>query len=283
MTTRTWIAGLAVLIVVAVAGLLLSERLYSQSSPSIQIGSPAPNSSVVAGQTLLVTIQPGPGTSLQQATAWFTPPYGGSQVVTTAPFTVSVTAPAGVSGPVTLTGAAIDASGNRLQASIQVVVVPASLPQSIGVDPSSILFRQPGEARTIGVLGTFADGTIVDMSADTRISYISSNTRVATVLGVGGVDAVAPGLATITVTFNGGPGSVFTKSVAVSVSVFEQRGDLDGDGDVDQDDLNILLKALNTTATGPGDPRDLNSDGRIDAVDARILTNLCSRSRCATK
>jgi hypothetical protein len=200
-----------------------------------------------------------------------------------APFTVSVTAPTGASGPVTLIGAAVDTSGNRLQASLQVVVIPASLPQSIGVDPVSVPFGQPGEARTISVLGQFADGSVVDLSADTRISYASSNARVATIIGVGGVQAVAPGLAVITVTFNGGPGSILTKSVPVSVSVFEQRGDLDGDGDVDQSDLNILLKALNTPATGPGDPRDLNSDGVINAVDARILATLCSRTGCATK
>ena len=124
----------------------------------------------------------------------------------------------------------------------------------------------------------------MDVSADTRVSYASSNTRVAAIVGVGGVRAVAPGLAIINVTFNGEPrGAILTKSVRVSVSVFEQRGDLDGDNDVDQDDLSILLKALNTLSTGPGDPRDLNADGKIDAVDARILTNLCSRPRCATK
>jgi hypothetical protein len=263
-------------------GVLLSERLYSQSGPSIQISSPLPNSSVVAGQTISVTIQPGQGTSLNQATAWF-PSTAVPQVVTTPPFTISVSVPTGVSGPVILTGAAIDTVGNRLQATVQVTVVPASLPASIRVDQNSILFSQSGDSRTIGVVGTFPDGSKVDMTADPRISYISSNPLVAKIIGVGGVQAVAPGISTISVTFNGGAGSVLTKRVTVSVGVFEARGDLNGDGMVDQTDVNILLRALNTEATGPGDPRDLNGDGKIDALDSRLMVNLCTRPRCATQ
>lgn len=68
-----------------------------------------------------------------------------------------------------------------------------------------------------------------------------------------------------------------------SASVANQPGDLDGDGDVDQNDLNILLVAKNTPASGPGDPRDLDGDGIITALDARKLTTLCTRPRCTTE
>ncbi len=60
-------------------------------------------------------------------------------------------------------------------------------------------------------------------------------------------------------------------------------GDLDNDGDVDLDDLNTLLAARNTAATGPNDPRDLDHDGRITVLDARKLVLLCTRPKCATK
>lgn len=65
--------------------------------------------------------------------------------------------------------------------------------------------------------------------------------------------------------------------------VASQPGDLNGDGVVDQTDLDILLAAKNTPATGPGDPRDLNGDGKIDALDARKLVTLCTRPGCTTK
>ena len=46
-------------------------------------------------------------------------------------------------------------------------------------------------------------------------------------------------------------------------------GDLDQDGDVDSDDIGLILAARNTLASGPNDPRDLTRDGRIDGLDAR--------------
>jgi hypothetical protein len=53
-------------------------------------------------------------------------------------------------------------------------------------------------------------------------------------------------------------------------------GDLDGDNDVDWDDVIILLEALNAPATAPHDPRDLNQDGTIDFEDARLVFGLLS-------
>ncbi len=72
------------------------------------------------------------------------------------------------------------------------------------------------------------------------------------------------------------------QSVSIPVSVPRTiPGDLNGDGEVDQDDLNIILDALNTPAVGPFDARDLNKDGVIDMLDAKQLVSLCT-SRCNT-
>jgi hypothetical protein len=63
----------------------------------------------------------------------------------------------------------------------------------------------------------------------------------------------------------------------------EIAGDIDGDCDVDRDDMNIIMEARNTPADGVDDPRDLDGDGMITANDARQLTLLCTRPRCATE
>ncbi|MCP4708332.1 MAG: right-handed parallel beta-helix repeat-containing protein [Planctomycetes bacterium] len=51
-------------------------------------------------------------------------------------------------------------------------------------------------------------------------------------------------------------------------------GDLDQDGQVDVDDLNILLAGRNEPANGPNDPRDLDGDGMVTVLDARKLITL---------
>ena len=57
-------------------------------------------------------------------------------------------------------------------------------------------------------------------------------------------------------------------------------GDIDGDKDVDQKDLNMVL-AFRNKRVGPNDPRDLDKNRIINASDARKLTLLCTRARCA--
>jgi hypothetical protein len=59
-------------------------------------------------------------------------------------------------------------------------------------------------------------------------------------------------------------------------------GDLDVDGDVDRDDVNIVMALRNTLATGHDDPNDIDGDGTITVLDARRLMRLCTRPRCAT-
>ena len=58
-------------------------------------------------------------------------------------------------------------------------------------------------------------------------------------------------------------------------------GDLDNDKDVDTLDQQILMAARNRPASGLGDPRDLDRNGVINALDIRKQTLLCTRPRCA--
>ena len=57
--------------------------------------------------------------------------------------------------------------------------------------------------------------------------------------------------------------------------------DLDGDGDVDRNDIQIVTNARGVKPV-VFDQRDVNGDGAINALDARALTLQCTRSGCAT-
>jgi len=57
--------------------------------------------------------------------------------------------------------------------------------------------------------------------------------------------------------------------------------DLDGDGDVDKNDVQIVTTARGVPPTAY-DQRDVNGDGVINANDARALTLQCSRPGCAS-
>jgi VCBS repeat-containing protein len=88
------------------------------------------------------------------------------------------------------------------------------------------------------------------------------------------------GLYTFNLVVNDGQTSSIADSVTITVPAL---GSIDLDGDVDTDDLKILMAGLNTAATGPNDLRDLDGDGMITVLDMRKLTLLYTRPRGATK
>jgi hypothetical protein len=58
-----------------------------------------------------------------------------------------------------------------------------------------------------------------------------------------------------------------------------RRGDIDGDNDVDADDLFLLINALGTASNGPADSRDLTGDGLIDHEDLKIVVDTLGAQR----
>ena len=164
-----------------------------------------------------------------------------------------------------------------LSARTSLTVPVGTLPKAISFDPPTGVFGFMGDQKHFRVIATLQDDSTVDVSqaAELEIQIPATIKRSGTTY-----TAVAAGDATVTAVLAVGGRSISTTLVlAVPRSAV---GDLNGDEKIDSDDLNMLLGFRNHPANGPNDARDLNRDGKIDALDARILTTLCTYPRCAS-
>jgi predicted extracellular nuclease len=60
------------------------------------------------------------------------------------------------------------------------------------------------------------------------------------------------------------------------------RGDVDGDGDIDLDDIKVIQREKHGAA-GSDDPRDVDGDGYITVDDAKLAREICTRAQCSTQ
>lgn len=146
----------------------------------------------------------------------------------------------------------------------------------------------PDQTVRLGSLVTLDGGKSADPDSGPSSSLSFAWTRTAGPnVALTGTNSAKPtftptvkGAYTFSLTVNDGAANSAPDEVTITVPAL---GDIDGDGDVDQNDVNLVTATLNTPANGPNDLRDINGDMKIDALDARKLVNLCTRPRCATQ
>ena len=77
-----------------------------------------------------------------------------------------------------------------------------------------------------------------------------------------------------------GAGNTCTVEIDLPIETV-QRCDLDGNDQIDINDIRAIMARRNQPATGPDDPADNDGDGVVTANDARQCTLQCTNSRCA--
>jgi ELWxxDGT repeat protein len=174
----------------------------------IRITVPSDGATVSPGERIRVEVEPVGGVAVNYV---FVSIAGDMQFDDSAPFIVDLQVPADFVGSRTIVALGGDLDGNAFVDKIAVNVAAPAVLQSLRTLEPNIEFADTGIKKQIFVLGTFSDGITRDITLDSRTSYTSSNSSIATV-SQGLVESVSRGIATITVRNAG-------KSVSVIVTV----------------------------------------------------------------
>jgi len=276
MNRRTIVISACAVLILAGIGI---GHLEAQSS-SITITTPVNGYVVYPGSSLTIQVTAattfvGIGSDL-----WDELPSYPDVTKTSPPFNFTVPIPSGVHpGVYTLQALGRSGTGPLIQsAPVKITVESPSDPVSLNPQPNSVVMIFRGEQNAISIMGKMPDGTLASFNGSSRISCQSTMPGVVQVKAPCTAIAVTSGTGAITVQV----GSVST-NVPVTVQQLGLLGDFNGDGQIDTDDINRLTFWRGQSPSPSGDDRDLNHDGKIDALDARVLTTMCTRPRCATQ
>jgi hypothetical protein len=249
---------------------------FPEARAALQITSPAEGTVVAPGDTVAITVVVTPGStySLVQVLG---EDLGFSDAGTAPPYVLSMTIPDDTVGPHLLTAVGVigpDQADFSPPVTLQ-VETPAII-TSLSVDPSDeVAFEYVGEQVALTVTGRTDAGALIDLSDSSQTRFQSADSAIAAVAG-GFLTAVGPGATTVSVSYK-------NLNVIMPVTVPKSiPGDLDANGAVDQDDLNLLLDfvTLGVSPTGLFDARDLNHDGVIDQADVAQIQSLCTQPPC---
>ncbi len=246
---------------------------------SLTITSPPSGTTVSTGSSVVVNVSASGLSSSAKMSLFGSLPYTATNtLVSTPPYTFSIRIPEKTTpGKYSLFAIGTDDNGNGAESpSIDIIVTESETISSIRVQPPLVIISYPGVDIYPDITALTQTGKMVSIATDPKTMFLSANSSIVSVEH-GRIVGISPGSTEITVSING-------ISAVVPVRVGNpRRGDFDVDGDVDSFDVARLQTMIGMKVRTPNDYRDLNRDGKIDALDTRILVTLCTRPRCATQ
>jgi hypothetical protein len=198
-------------------------RAHSQHLPELQIASPVDHAIFNPGQAIPITVASPAGLIFKAVGVIGETILGISNIAASVPAKFSLTIPKdAASGEYALTADGTTSAGQSCSSEPVLVDVEYSGP-ALGLSASlaGIFFQAKGERASVSFVAIFDVGVEADVTASTMMSYVSSDTNVATVDASSGrliVTAVGPGHATITATYGHG-----ATSIPLSIPVTNSR------------------------------------------------------------
>lgn len=198
-----------------------------QAPAMLAISSPSDGAIARPGQTLSVTVTSPANAEFAGVAVVGEGPIGETSLVTSLPAQLSLAIPSDTSsGPLVLTSVGKSVSGEIATVTIAVDVEREDMATSIAALLPEITFDAPGEAFPIVALADFPAEEAVDVTGSSKVTYSSSDQAVSVVNADGMVTAIAPGSASITVTYTDSGNSVSTEiPVTVPPAVFTMTPD----------------------------------------------------------
>jgi hypothetical protein len=201
------------------AALAIAPIGAAQSPKLLQITSPADGAIISPGSTMKVTVT-SPANALFEAVVLLSP-IGISGLITSVPAEIPLLVPRDIACRKYLV--AVDGrttSGQSTMEHVEVDVERADTPLQLSFlnHTRQLEFVALGESLSMNVLATFPDGSILDVTESSRVTYRSSNTSVATVDGYGAITPAGVGRASVTAIYTNDGRTV---RVAIPVSVPE--------------------------------------------------------------
>jgi len=186
------VAMTAVALVLAVFG--WNSRSLAQTMPILlQITSP-PNGTVVhPGQTGTFVAAPIGGDAFTKVWVDGPQPFEGSQMVSNPPYQLSLVIPQEIAaGKYAITAYGARAGQNAGKSTpIDLDVEPSAAISKITASPETFEFRRPCQRDELRVIGTFQDGSTMDITQSTGTTYTSGDPARVTVDGNGILTAVS--------------------------------------------------------------------------------------------
>lgn len=174
-----------------------------QTFAQLQITSPTDGTIVNPGQTLSVTVTSSGNATFTNVAVVAEDLIGSSDLAASVPAQFSLAIPTDIPCRAhMMTAIGTTTSGQSAHSStVFVDVERPDLPNSMAALLSSFSFQSLGEQVPVTLTATFSDGSVLDVTESSYVTYVSSNTAVATVNRHGMVTAAGAGSTTVTATY----------------------------------------------------------------------------------
>ena len=186
---------------------------------ALLISSPLDGTTVNPGETVIASVVSPAGVSFTHIGVLGENPLGVSDMATSLPAQFSIVIPSELGcRRYMLTAMGVTTAGESVEsAPVSIDVERPDTPVSLSPQFTTLTMEAQGQTVQMTLLATFSDGRVLPVSESSYVSYESTNTAIATVDRFGTTTAVAPGTASIRITYANPNGGSVQRSVPVTL------------------------------------------------------------------